>query len=420
MRKRNKRYLLQAGLFLATIITTTLAGVEWMGLGELTWKTFAKGFLFSVPFLGILTVHEFGHYITARLYKAKVTLPYYIPLFIPGLQSIGTMGAFIRIKSPLKSRQEIFDIGVAGPLAGFVVALFILFYGFTNLPEPQHIYSIHESYEEFGLNYDKHVYNYEFARKSDSINFEKNKLSDSWMTNGLESIGLLPSNWREIPFKPEKEYAELSIGKNLLFLFFENYIVSDKSLIPNKYEMFHYPFLFAGYLALFFTALNLLPIGQLDGGHILYGLFGTAKHKIISSSVFILFVFFAGLGIFKDNLVGNVFKSTEDLVVFAPLYLYFLYFIFSRVTEKSLNNLMIASCVFSAQFFCEFFSWDIIGFNGWFLFAVLIGRFLGVHHPPAYIDEPLDVKRKIIGWVSLVIFIICFTPNLFNLETFRP
>src|SRR5438552_2704608 len=110
MRKKHKRYLLQAALFIATIFTTTYAGMEWMGLSqELSWETFAKGFLFSVPFLGILTVHEFGHYITARLYKVKVTLPYYIPFLLPGA-SIGTMGAFIRIKSVLKTKREIFDI----------------------------------------------------------------------------------------------------------------------------------------------------------------------------------------------------------------------------------------------------------------------------------------------------------------------
>jgi membrane-associated protease RseP (regulator of RpoE activity) len=210
------------------------------------------------------------------------------------------------------------------------------------------------------------------------------------------------------------------MGKNLLFLFFEKYVVDRPELIPNKYEMFHYPFLFAGYLALFFTALNLIPIGQLDGGHILYGLFGSARHKIISSCIFIIFVFLAGLGIFKDNLIGNVFVSLDNLMIFGPLYLYFLYFIFSRVSENKMNNLLIASSVFAAQFFCELLSWDIVGFNGWFLFAVLIGRFLGVHHPPAYIEAPLDLKRKILGWLAFIIFIICFTPNLFNMVILRP
>ena len=82
MRKKYKTYLLQATLFIITVITTTFAGMQWMGIQEeLSWESFAKGFLFSIPFLGILTVHEFGHYITARLYKVKVTLPYYIPFF---------------------------------------------------------------------------------------------------------------------------------------------------------------------------------------------------------------------------------------------------------------------------------------------------------------------------------------------------
>src|SRR5690606_12811327 len=115
-----------------------------------------KGLYFSGPFLGILTVHEFGHYIAAQLHRVKVTLPYYIPLWFGfiAMPSIGTGGACIRIKEFVTSRNKYFDIGIAGPLAGFVVALGVLFYGFTHLPPPEHIFTIHPEYEQFGENYD--------------------------------------------------------------------------------------------------------------------------------------------------------------------------------------------------------------------------------------------------------------------------
>lgn len=407
MRKKTKQYLIQAALFITTIITTTWAGVEWMGLADSAWdwKTFARGFLFSIPFLGILTVHEFGHYITARLYKVKVTLPYCIPFYIPLLNTIGTMGAFIRIKSPLKSKREIFDIGVAGPLAGFIVALGVLYYGYTHLPEPEYIYKVHKEYKDYGLDYSKDVYSYNFSREMDSTR--------------LVEIRKENPDYRE-EF-PKKEYTTFSMDKNLLLLFFEKYVADKPEWIPNKYEIFHYPFIFAGFLALFFTALNLLPIGQLDGGHIIYGLFGMKGHRYISLTVFIALVYFAGVGIFRNNFIGDIFADTQKLVLFGPLYLYFLYFLFGKISENWKTNLMIASCVFAAQFFTEFLVPEFKGIGSLYLvFSVLVGRFLGVQHPPAYFEEPLDLKRKIIGWISLLIFVICFTPNLFNIEIFRP
>lgn len=423
MRKRHKRYLIQSALFIITIITTTRAGVEWMGLNEreMTWSIFAQGLLFSIPFLGILTIHEFGHYITAKIYKVKVTLPYYIPFYIPFLNTIGTMGAFIRIKSPLKSKREIFDIGVAGPLAGFVAALVILFYGFTHLPEPEHIYQIHPQYKTYGLDYDKHVYSYEFSRNQDSIQTEAYKKTGAPFINFLERMGWVSPEWRTKPFKPQEEYISIAMDKNLLLLFFENYVADNSEWIPNEYEIFHYPFIFAGFLALFFTALNLLPIGQLDGGHILFGLFGNKGHLYISRTIFILLVYFSGVGVFKNNFIGNVFLNIENLLIFGPLYLYFLYFLFSRFSENWKNNLMAASCIFAAQFFTELLFPAFTGISALYLvFSILIGRFLGLQHPPAYYEEPLDLKRKVIGWISLLIFILCFTPNLFNIVTFRP
>jgi membrane-associated protease RseP (regulator of RpoE activity) len=88
-----KKYSIHIGLFIVTLFTTTLAGMDWMGLQDISWwNGFFKGLEYSVPFITILTIHEFGHYITARKYGAKVSLPYFIPLYIPYTAAIGTLG----------------------------------------------------------------------------------------------------------------------------------------------------------------------------------------------------------------------------------------------------------------------------------------------------------------------------------------
>jgi membrane-associated protease RseP (regulator of RpoE activity) len=376
--KNTRTILLQVVLFIITIITTTLAGTEWIfgrffflnddGIGWNNWLTQEKlirGLQFSIPFLGILTVHEFGHYFTARWYKVKVTLPYYIPFWFGLGNALGTMGAFIRIKQIIQSRKEYFDIGLAGPLAGFIVALGVLWYGFTHLPPPEYIFGIHPEYQKYGLDYASQVYK----------NVE----------------------------------GSFSLGNNLLFWFFENY-VADPALLPNKYEMMHYPFIFAGYLACFFTALNLMPIGQLDGGHILYGLVGSKVHKYVSVSLFIVFVFYAGLGVLTPYKVDHIFDS--DVLI----YLLLLYFMFSRVGGTFKNTFLIAFAILTAQFTVSYFFPYAEGYNGWMVFAFILGRFLGVYHPQAVNDEPLDWKRKTLGWLSLVIFIVCFTPTPFVFE----
>lgn len=372
MKLAKKQILIHIGLFLITLTTTTLAGAEWqfnrfLGLEErpLTWEYFWKGLYFSAPFLGILTVHEFGHYFTAKWHKVKVTLPYYLPfwfgfLFLP---SIGTMGAFIRIKELVNSRVKYFDIGIAGPLAGFVIALGVLFYGFTHLPPPEYIFEIHPEYVEHGLDYADKVY------QDDTLSFK--------------------------------------VGNNLIFSFFENYVAADAARVPNHYELIHYPWLFAGYLALFFTALNLIPIGQLDGGHVLYGLFGSRWHKRISVSLFVIFVTYAGLG------VVSPYAQPDDLLIELPLYGFFLYLLFSRLTPSGTTNLMIAMLVLSVQFIWAYLMPGVEGYQGWLIFAFLLGRFLGVHHPTVYFDEPLDFKRKVLGWITLLIFILCFSPAPF-------
>src|SRR6478735_8086245 len=199
MTKERRIVLIQIFLFIATFITTTLAGAEWTYgksiYGEFTLSDFASGLPFSIPFLLILTVHEFGHYFTAMHHKVKSSLPYYIP--IPPLPlSIGTMGAVIRLRSKVYSKMQNFDIGIAGPLAGFVMALIVLVYGFATLPPAEYIFQIHPEYEQYGLNYADHVY------------------------------------------QSREGFIDVTLGKNLLYMLFEQ--VADPARVPNIHEMMHY------------------------------------------------------------------------------------------------------------------------------------------------------------------------------------
>ncbi len=370
--KEEKRRYIQIGLIIITLITTTISGAEWM-YGKpwfyyedgLTFQQVLSGWQYSLPFLGILTFHEFGHYFTARHYNIKVTLPYYIPLWlgfigVPFL--IGTMGAFIRIMEPIKSRKEYFDVGIAGPLVGFVAALAVLFYGFTHLPDPEYIYTIHPDYEQYGLNYADSVY---------------------------------------------QEPGTVHLGSNLTFQFFENYVATDKALVPNPYEIIHYPFLFAGFLALFFTAMNLLPIGQLDGGHVIFGLFGREKHRYISFAVFLTLVFYSGLGLFTP------WDQLEYLAIGIPFYIGFLILIMYSTGFGIKDKLLLAVSIFTAQFLLVYVFTHIQGYQGWLLIAVLIGRFLGLQHPPALYDQPLSFRRQVLGWIALLVFIVSFSPQPF-------
>jgi Zn-dependent protease len=126
MLKKYKQLFIHIILFILTLITTTLAGAEWRGQYQLQgWDYVWSGLQYAGAFLGILTIHEFGHYYYARKNNVDASLPYYIPFYIPGIPSIGTFGAFIRLKSIAFSRKGMFDIGVSGPLAGFIAALIL-------------------------------------------------------------------------------------------------------------------------------------------------------------------------------------------------------------------------------------------------------------------------------------------------------
>lgn len=371
MNPKIKSYLIHSSLFIITFITTTLAGAEWtygksLLAPEYSWQDFASGLPYSIAFLAILTAHEFGHYFTAVYYRVKTTLPYYIPLppiILPF--TFGTLGALIRLKQHVKTTKQNFDIGIAGPLAGFVVSLVVLAYGFTHLPPPEYIFQFHPEYQQYGLDYAQYVYRPEFMKEGT---------------------------------------ADVMMGKNLIFLFFEKF-VADPARMPNPHEIIHYPLLFAGFLSLVFTSINLLPIGQLDGGHVLYGLVGFKKHRWIASAIFIAFVFYAGLGYVSP------FESKDVLIYKIPLFLLFLFFAFKGLRLSTRDTIICALSVFAVQYALATFLPALKGYSGWLLFAFIIGRFIGIPHPPSEIEEPIGEERKILGWIALIIFVISFVPN---------
>ncbi|PLK42997.1 site-2 protease family protein [Emticicia sp. TH156] len=377
--KQNRTLLIQLTLFIVTIITTTLTGAEWIfgnsfffSSKPMGWEEFLTGFQYSIPFLGVLTVHEFGHYFVAKKHKTEVTLPYYIPLWLGGLSStFGTMGAFIRIKERISSRVKYFDIGISGPLAGFVAALVVLWYGFTHLPSLDYVFELFPVLKQFGMEYGHFL-------------------------------------------ETSPDYFSVKLGNSLLFSFFENYVaVGD---LPHPYLYTNYPIIFAGYLSLFFTALNLFPIGQLDGGHILYGLIGDKAFNIVSPVLFTGFVFYAGLGTFNAHEFQTVdSEAFLDLLWKFVLYIVFNYLCFSRISEKLVTNWLITLSVIAIQLIITYFYPTVEGYSGFLAFGLMIGRFLGIYHPPTYDNQPLTPGRKILGWIALLIFILCFTPKPFTI-----
>jgi len=206
------RSLLVHGLLLAvTALTTTAAGALWEGFDPARHPALlVRGLPFAATLLTILLVHESGHYIMCLRHRVKASLPYFLPA-PPQIFPLGTFGAFIRIRSRFPDRRALFDIGAAGPWAGFVVAL---------------------AATAFGL-----------ARST-----------------------VLPS--------PPDGHA-LELGDSLLTAFLTRLVLhADPATV-----MLH-PVAFAGWFGLFVTSINLLPAGQLDGGHVLYAALGRRPRLI--------------------------------------------------------------------------------------------------------------------------------------------
>jgi membrane-associated protease RseP (regulator of RpoE activity) len=218
MRLAGERWLLNGALFLATLVTTTWAGAALRGVidGEHAlafftagWRAWLAGLPFSLPLLTILLSHELGHYVTGRRYQLDVSPPFFIPVPpTPYLPFIGTMGAFIRLRTVLSDRRQLLDVGIAGPIAGFVVALPVLWLGLRlSHPLPS----------QDGQGMALSVYGLHL------------RLGDCALTWLLRRLGA-----------------------------------------PGTGGLALHPTAVAGWVGMFVTMLNLLPISQLDGGHILY------------------------------------------------------------------------------------------------------------------------------------------------------
>ena len=245
-------------------------------------ESLAYGLSFSISLLFILICHEMGHYVACRLYKVDATLPFFIPT-PPMIGPAGTFGAFIKILSPMPSRRAVFDIGVAGPIAGFLALIPVALIGLATMQ----------------------------AATPEQV--------------GNLQGGLVFSD---------------PLLLRLLAVFFG---INLKFGIGNA-------FYFASWVGLLVTALNLIPSGQLDGGHAIYGLLGETVHKWTGR---IAFVAMASL-----SVLGLIFFNSPS----------------------------------------------------GFLIAIILGIMMRIKHPMPYDQTPLDAKRKVIAFLTLVIFVLCFVP----------
>lgn len=239
-----------------------------------------QGLLFSGSFLAILTAHESGHYLFCRRYGVDATLPFFIPQ--PPLLWPGTFGAFIKMKSPVPSRRALFDIGLAGPLAGFAVMLPIAFAGVLTI--------------------------------------------------------------RHLPVAPADTGGTLTFNDPLLFkLIARAFHVNLDNAVANSFYM-------AAWFGALITALNLIPVGQLDGGHGTFAVFGHAGHQWIGRAMF--------AGVVAISVMGWIWHGTP----------------------------------------------------AWFVFILLLAFMLRMRHPQPEQMEPLGLPRILIGLLTVIVFVLCFLP----------
>ncbi len=326
------RLLIHVLLFLLTFFTTMLAGAQWVGKDPFELTNLGSGLEYAIAIIFVLGCHEFGHYFAARYHGVRTTLPFFIPFPpVPFLLNFGTLGALIRTRSPITSRKVMFDIGIAGPIAGFTACIIVLVYGFLNLPDASYILSIHPQY-----------------------NLELNML-------------------------PAGDGLPLKFGNTILFGALANLLTDPQvQFVPPMSEIYHYPFLCVGWFGLFVTAMNLIPIGQFDGGHILYTMLGD-RHKRVAKIAFIILLVL-GLPSIVDSLLG----MGLSMIIGEP----------------------VGQVIPFSQY-----SW-----GGWFLWAMISFFIVKIYHPPIADDTPLDETRMRLGWLSLLILVLCFSAVPFNID----
>ncbi|GBC78444.1 hypothetical protein HRbin08_01940 [bacterium HR08] len=283
-----RRVILHAALFLSTFATTFLAGaffalsgvaVEDLGAALIHPAIVSSGLAYSFTLLTILLAHELGHYLACRYYGIQASLPYFIPA--PPVIGIGTFGAFIRIQEPIRSRRALFDVGIAGPLAGFAVAL------------PAAIVGL-------------------------------------WFADPAPPIPLTE--------------GAITFNDPPLFILLQRVFDLPVMIQWN-------PIHFAAWVGMLATSLNLLPLGQLDGGHIAYALLGPRGHRWMARGIFFLMI---GLA---------------------------------------------------------FYAYSHHRWAGWFVYVGLIGLLIGLKHPPVGDEhQPLDHRRKVLGIIALIVFALSFMP----------
>ncbi|MDX1638316.1 MAG: site-2 protease family protein [Balneolaceae bacterium] len=369
-----KTILKHTGLFLLTFVTVSFFGglfVAQTAVTDTIMGQMGDGALFAALLLAFLGTHEFGHFFAAQYHNIRVTLPYFIPVPL----GIGTLGAVIRIKEKINDTHKMFDVGVAGPLAGFVVSLAVLLYGFSTLPDPSFInnFAGHEEVQQY-----------------------------------VAQHGTYP----DVP--PTAESSDvLVVGNTLLYSFLAQFFEH----VPPMFEMYHYPFLFAGWLGLFFTALNLMPVGQLDGGHILYSLLGFRRHRTVARGCFAGLTVMAGIEsvpFIHMSLSSwgweNAYGSFSWLIWAGVLFF---------LLRKAYHNdhswiapVLVGSLAASAGYiYLVVGSLQTMSSLIWIVWSFFIAYFVKLEHPPALRERPLDPVRRRLGWLSMAIFVLCISPN---------
>ncbi len=248
-------------LFLVTLLSVLLAGTlygfegpvpEGSGLLLALLQVLPRGIPFAASILAILVAHEFGHYLAARFHRTEVTLPYFLPF--PG-SVFGTFGAFIRMKEPPRNRRILLDIGLAGPLAGLAVAIPVLLLGLS-LSEVEPLPS--RIGESLGL-----------TLEGNSLLY----LAAKYVVKG----DLLPS---------PPDYGGLSP-----LLYWLRYFFLGMPAPFGGRDVLLHPVAWAGWAGLLVTSLNLMPVGQLDGGHLIYVLLGRQAARLWPAIVVALVAF---------------------------------------------------------------------------------------------------------------------------------
>jgi membrane-associated protease RseP (regulator of RpoE activity) len=291
-----------------TVLTVQISGntslapyPELLPTPEVWRSALVTGALFTLAMLGILGTHEMGHYLMSRRHKVQTTLPFFIPMPI---SILGTLGAVIAMREPAPNRRVQFDIGIAGPLAGLIVAVPVMVIG----------------------------------------------LMLSRVQSVTEFLGTIPDSIRG-------NMSLLQEGQSLLYLGLK-YLVFGRVLPSGNVDVWVHPVAFAAWAGLLVTALNLLPIGQLDGGHVLYGLLGEKVQKV------------------RWPIIGL-------LVVLA--------------SAGTLSEMGYVDLGF--------------GWSGWWIWVAMMVILLRNHAPVLDEITELDSKRKWLGIVMLIIFILIFTPT---------